>query len=99
MLKIKTDSRKVKNGDTFVALRGINSDGHDYIESAIKNGAVKIVAEEGSYSVQTVIVDDSRKYLEEFLYDEYKSYLEDMKIIGITGTKGKYFLYRNCWFL
>ena len=89
MLKIKTDSRKVKNGDTFVALRGINSDGHDYIESAIKNGAVKIVAEEGSYSVQTVIVDDSRKYLEEFLYDEYKSYLEDMKIIGITGTNGK----------
>jgi len=89
MLKIKTDSRKVKNGDTFVALRGINSDGHDYIESAIKNGAVKIVAEEGSYSVQTVIVDDSRKYLEEFLYDEYKSYLEDMKIIVITGTNGK----------
>ena len=89
MIKIKTNSRKVKPGDTFVALRGINSDGHSYIESAIAAGAIKIVAEEGNYSVETVIVDDTRVYLENLLYDTYKDILNEMNIIGITGTNGK----------
>ena len=44
-MKIKTDSRKVKKGDTFVALKTLNNDGHEYIEDAIKNGATTIVAE------------------------------------------------------
>ena len=37
MIKIKTDSRLVTNGDTFVAIKGHTVDGHDYIEQAIKN--------------------------------------------------------------
>ena len=49
MVNIKTDSRKVKKGDIFVALRGIVGDGHDFIPQAIKNGASKIIAEEGEY--------------------------------------------------
>ena len=65
MLPIKTDSRKIVPGDTFVALRGISSDGHSYIEKAIEKGATKIIAEEGSYAVSTTIVPDTRKYLEE----------------------------------
>lgn len=89
MFKIKTDSRKVHKGDTFVALRGISNDGHDYIESAIKNGASKIIAEEGTYSVETVIVENTRTYLEELLYQEYHDYLEEMTIVGLTGTNGK----------
>ena len=67
MIKIKTDSRKVLPGDTFVALPGISSDGHDYIEKAIENGASKIIAERGSYSVETLIVEDTRTYLNELL--------------------------------
>ena len=47
MISIKTDSRKVVPGDTFVAIKGYTVDGHDYIESAIKNGATKIVCEKG----------------------------------------------------
>ena len=47
MVNIKTDSRKVKKGDIFVSLRGIVGDGHDFIPQAIKNGASKIIAEEG----------------------------------------------------
>lgn len=94
----RTDSRKVKKGDIFVALRGISSDGHDYIESAIKNGASKIVCEEGNYEVETIIVDDTRKYIEKALYEENKEIFDNMKIIGITGTNGKttiaYFLYQ-----
>lgn len=89
MLKIKTNSRKVKPGDTFVALRGISSDGHSYIEKAIEAGATKIIAEEGNYSVETLIVDDTRLYLENLLYDTYKDMLSDMIIIGLTGTNGK----------
>ena len=45
MIKIKTDSRKVVQGDTFVALPGISSDGHDYIDDAIENGAKYIICE------------------------------------------------------
>lgn len=89
MLEIKTDSRKIKQGDTFVALRGINSDGHAYIEKAIELGASKIIAEEGNYSVETIIVPDTREYLENILYDKYKCILDDMILIGITGTNGK----------
>jgi UDP-N-acetylmuramyl-tripeptide synthetase len=89
MINIKTDSRKVTDGDTFVALRGISSDGHSYIEKAIELGATKIVAEEGSYSVETLIVPDTRKYLEDTLYELYKETIDDMVIIGLTGTNGK----------
>lgn len=89
MIKIKTDSRKVLPGDTFVALPGISSDGHDYIEKAIENGASKIIAERGNYSVETLIVEDTRTYLNELLASEYGNILNDMTLIGITGTNGK----------
>ena len=89
MIKIKTDSRKIASGDTFVALPGISSDGHDYIDLAIKNGATKVVAQHGSYSVQTVIVPDTRVYLNQQLEKEYGYIIDEMKIVGITGTNGK----------
>ena len=89
MIKIKTDSRKIIPGDTFVALPGISSDGHDYIDLAIKNGATKVVAEHGSYSVPTVIVPDTRVYLNQLLEQEYGYIIDEMKIVGITGTNGK----------
>lgn len=89
MINIQSDSRKIKRGDTFIALRGISSDGHDYIQKAIELGASKIVAEEGNYSVETLIVEDTRKYLEEYLKENYNKYLKEMTIIGVTGTNGK----------
>lgn len=88
-MNIKLDSRKVKKGDTFVAIRGINKDGHNYIDSAIKNGASKIIAEEGNYDVETLIVKDTKRYLANYLKEEYKEVLNSMKFIGITGTNGK----------
>ena len=69
---IKTDSRKIKKGDIFVALKTAEGDGHDYILKAIENGASKIVSTHGSYSVETIIVEDTRKYLEEYLIKNYK---------------------------
>lgn len=89
MINIKTDSRKVKEGDIFLALRGIVGDGHDFIPKAIENGASKIIAEEGEYSVPFEIVKDSREYLNNYLKSNYNKYLEEMNIIGITGTNGK----------
>ena len=61
MINLKTDSRKVKKGDTFIAIKNVNTDGHDYIEDAIKNGATTIIAEKGEYSVKTIIVEDTKK--------------------------------------
>ncbi len=86
---IKTDSRKVKKGDIFVALKTALGDGHDYIEKAISNGASLIVANHGEYSVETIIVDDTRKYLNDYLVDNYKIYLDELVIFGVTGTNGK----------
>ena len=79
-LNVKVDSRKVKKGDTFIALRGISSDGHDYIESAIKNGASKLIVEEDkNYSVEYEIVSDTRAYLISYLKENYSKYLNEMK--------------------
>ena len=86
---LKTDSRKVKPGDTFIAIPNVVRDGHDYIEQAIKNGAVKIICEHGSYSVETQIVPSTRKYLKDYLYQNYYPLIKDMKLIGVTGTNGK----------
>lgn len=89
MIDIQTDSRKIKKGDTFVALKGISSDGHDYINAAIKNGATKVVAQYGTYDVETLIVPDTREYLNKYLEEHYNKYLDEMTIIGVTGTNGK----------
>lgn len=89
MINIESDSRKIKPGDIFIALRGISSDGHSYIDKAISNGASKIIAEEGEYSVETVIVENTREYLNKYLSEHYNKYLDEMNIIGVTGTNGK----------
>ena len=87
-MNIKTDSRKVEPGDTFIAVKYLH-DGHDYIEDAIKKGAVKIIAEKGEYSVDTLIVEDTHEYLVNYLKDNYWKEMKDLKIIGMTGTNGK----------
>ena len=67
MIKIKTDSRKIEPGDTFVAIKGLTVDGHDFIEKAISLGASKIVCEHGSYSVETLVVPDTKEWLQKYL--------------------------------
>ena len=89
MLNIKTDSRKVVKGDTFIALKGNTVDGHNFIDSAIKNGAEKIICEHGKYDVDTINVSDTHEYLKNYLVNNYSKEFEDLKLIGVTGTSGK----------
>ena len=89
MINIKTNSRKVKPGDTFVAIKGFTVDGHDYIEDAIKAGATKIVCEHGSYSVETLVVRSTKEWVQKYIVDNYKDEVNKLRIIGVTGTNGK----------
>lgn len=79
------NSKKVLKGDTFIALKGEKYDGHNFILEAIKNGASKVICEHGNYDVDTVIVQDTKKFLIEYL----KLHCPKLKFIGITGTNGK----------
>lgn len=90
MLKYETDSRKVKPGQTFVAIKGHTVDGHDYIESAIQNGAIRVIADHKiEASVPVEVVENPSNWLKEKLVEEYSAELKNLKIIGVTGTNGK----------
>ena len=82
---IKTDSRKINDGDTFIAI----DNGYKYIDDAIKNGASEIIAEYGNYEVKTTIVKNTREYLTKYLKDQFYPKIKNLKLIGITGTNGK----------
>jgi len=95
---LKVNSKKIEKGDTFIAIKSLVRDGHDYIEDAIDRGAACIIAEKGEYSVKTIIVKDTKTYLANYLKELYADKLSKLKIIGITGTNGKttscYFIYQ-----
>lgn len=84
------DSRKVKKGQIFVAIKGHTVDGHDFIDDAIKNGASKIISEkEVQCSVPIEVVPSTEEYLKKALKEQYADEINKLKIIGITGTNGK----------
>lgn len=90
MINIKIDSRKVQPGDTFVALKGTTVDGHDYINKAIENGATKVVVEHDvDVNVEKIVVEDTNKWLTEYISTNYSKEINEMNIIGVTGTNGK----------
>ncbi|MFC0558427.1 UDP-N-acetylmuramoyl-L-alanyl-D-glutamate--2,6-diaminopimelate ligase [Halalkalibacter alkalisediminis] len=89
---IQLDSRKIKDGDLFVAVSGHESDGHEFIHSAIENGAVAIIGEKKLkeiLSVPYIQVCDSRKALSILANHFYDLPHHKHKMIGITGTNGK----------
>lgn len=87
---IAYDSRKVKPGYLFVAIKGYETDGHKYIENAVKNGAVAVVGEDEAECGCTYIkTDNSRKALASLGAAFYNNPEKKLKIIGVTGTNGK----------
>ncbi|OPJ61474.1 UDP-N-acetylmuramoyl-L-alanyl-D-glutamate--2,6-diaminopimelate ligase [Clostridium chromiireducens] len=91
--KINYDSRKVKNLDIFVCIKGYATDGHRYIDKAIENGAKIVVIQDDieidDNSITVIKCADTRKALALMGANYYDNPSEKMKIIGITGTNGK----------
>lgn len=86
---ITSNSKEVKKGDTFVAIKGGTLDGHDFIEEAIKRGSGKIYGEKSLNYPNYSKVKDSRRKLGELASEFYDNPSSKLKVIGVTGTKGK----------
>ncbi len=87
---LQNDSRKVKKGDAFIAIRGINGDGHDYIKDAINRGCSKVICEYDNYDYDNIeYVDSTKEYLDSYIKNKYVDIVKNLKLIGITGTNGK----------
>lgn len=91
--EIVFDSRKVSQGDVFVAIKGTITDGHQYIDLAIEKGAVAIVCEvlpeQKSDGITYIEVESASKALAFMAANFYHNPSENLKLIGITGTNGK----------
>ena len=85
-------SRQVKEGAVFVCIRGVRADGHRFIPEAVRKGAAAVVVEkevEVPEHVTVIRVTDTR-YALAFMSAAYYGYpAEKLKVIGVTGTKGK----------
>lgn len=86
------DSRQIKPGDLFVALKGHALNGHHYLEDAVQNGAAALVGEEFTdlrENLTRVRVPNSREALSKLAARFYDYPFRGMNLIGITGTNGK----------
>jgi UDP-N-acetylmuramoyl-L-alanyl-D-glutamate--2,6-diaminopimelate ligase len=90
---LEYDSRKVKAGDCFFAVRGTQSDGHNYIASAIESGAVAVVCQELpqqlNEGVSYIVVEASNKAMADMAAAFYDYPSEELELVGVTGTNGK----------
>lgn len=91
----KTDSRLVKPGDIFVAIKGTVQDGHKYISDVLKKGASYVLSEcqipnlTEEQMKKLVIVKDTREALGVIAAHVYNNPSESLLIYGVTGTNGK----------
>ena len=96
---IKNNSKEVKKDDMFVAIKGFSLNGHDHIMEAIQNGAKAILAQENEINkeilkkipedVTLILAENTRYALAISACNFYKNPSRKMKLIGVTGTKGK----------
>ena len=90
---VQTDSRKITDGSVFIAIRGVNVDGHQFIEKVVANGAVAVVAEQLpavlKEGVTYVQVENSGIAAGFISHNFYGQPSEKLKLVGVTGTNGK----------
>ena len=90
---LQTDSRKVKPGGCFIAVKGTIADGHSFIDTAIENGASVIICEtlpgKLNDKIQYIIVQNSSVAAGVMAHNFYGQLSEKIKLVGVTGTNGK----------
>ena len=94
---LESNSKNVKKGYLFVAIKGFSTDGHQYVESAIENGATAIMIEEGCdlknlkipEDITVIMTKNTREGLAITASNFYGNPSRKFKLIGVTGTKGK----------
>ncbi|MBI2333870.1 MAG: UDP-N-acetylmuramoyl-L-alanyl-D-glutamate--2,6-diaminopimelate ligase [Chloroflexi bacterium] len=88
---IAIDNRAVKPGDLFVAMRGRDADGHNYIQKAIDNGAAAVVGDRelSGFSVPYIQLENARHSLTWFAAAFHNFPARKLTVIGVTGTDGK----------
>ncbi|HSL85547.1 MAG TPA: UDP-N-acetylmuramoyl-L-alanyl-D-glutamate--2,6-diaminopimelate ligase [Bacteroidales bacterium] len=90
---IEFDSRRVKPGTLFVAVRGTKTDGHIFLEDAVKSGAVAIICESlpqnPDKNVTWIVCNDSARALGLASSNFYGNPSSSIKLVGVTGTNGK----------
>ncbi|MBV6442192.1 MAG: UDP-N-acetylmuramoyl-L-alanyl-D-glutamate--2,6-diaminopimelate ligase [Saprospiraceae bacterium] len=97
--QIRFDSRQVQPGDVFVAVRGVQVDGHQFIDKAIERGAAALVISDFGFRISdlsnagseitVVCVEDSAETLGQMASNYFNDPSHDLQLIGVTGTNGK----------
>ena len=90
---LQIDSRKVSSGSAFIAIKGSSADGHQFIDTAVNNGANAIICEtlpaEKKEGVTYVQVENSAAAAGYMAHNYYDQPSERVKLVGVTGTNGK----------
>tara|TARA_B100000575_G_scaffold85615_1_gene67662 strand:- start:2035 stop:3483 length:1449 start_codon:yes stop_codon:yes gene_type:complete len=89
---IEFDSRKVVKGSLFIAIKGDNKDGHEFIDKAIENGACAVVYSDYIFKDERITfikTPNTRKSLSIIASNFYENPSKKIKLVGITGTNGK----------
>lgn len=91
--EVNIDSRQVREGDLFMAMRGTQTDGHAYIASAIEKGAVAVLCEDLpeqlNNGVTYIQVKESEDAVGKLATTFYGDPTSKLKLVGVTGTNGK----------
>ena len=87
---VTEDSRRVRPGDLFCAVRGSAADGHTFLGDAVRRGAVAaLVAERRSHALPQVVVTDTRQAVAVAAARWYGNPAAELRLIAVTGTNGK----------